>query len=130
MEGVLIENLSIYKGIIKLRFVMYYIQVITKIIFIYVKIKRSSANLSHLFNQGDVSLTHLNSKNENFIRHIQQEAKLNNEQLEYKPHVYFLIISLSEKKDLPLFSKIVLYKIIESIKAKSGEVSWSMISEK
>ena len=98
--------------------------------FIHVKIKRSSANLSHLFNQGDVSLTHLNSKNEKFIKHIQQEAKLNNEQLEYKPHIYFLIISPSKKKDLPLFSKIVLYKMIDSIKAKSGEVSWSMISEK
>ena len=94
-----------------------------KNIFIHVKIKhRGSSGLSHLFQQGNVSLTLLNSRNPKFIQGIKTKVK------DFDPDrpnvVYYLIIS--NNQDIPLFSQISLFKHIEDIKSKGAEIFWSV----
>ena len=90
----------------------------------------SSSGLSHLFEQGDVSLTFLNIKDKKFMNGLKNKTKLSDNDLtEKKPHIHFLIIDKAQKPRLPLFSEIALYKTIKSIRAKNGNVSWSIVRE-
>ena len=94
-----------------------------KNIFIHVKIKHGgSSSLSHLFQQGSVSLTLLNRKDQKFIKGIKEKALNFNPAL--KNVVYYLIIS--DNQSIPLFAKVSLFKIIEDIKSKNGEIFWSI----
>ena len=96
-----------------------------KNIFIHVKIKHGgSSGLSHLFQQGNVSLTLLNNKDQKFITGIKEAVK------DFDPDrlnvVHYLIISNSNNQNIPLFSQISLFKHIEDIKSKKAEIFWSV----
>ena len=96
-----------------------------KNIFVHVKRKhKSSSGLSHLFAQGDNSLTLLNNRNEQFIDGLKQTLKDEFHE-NYKSVVHFLIIGNS----IPLFSKMSLLKTIDQIRSKGAEVFWSIIDE-
>ena len=98
-----------------------------KNIFIHVKIKHSgSSGLSHLFNQGSVSLTLLKNKNKEFIEGIRSKEPRFNPDLENIVH--YLI--LSRNQTIPLFSQISLFKNIQDIKSKGGDVFWSLKERK
>ncbi len=106
-------------------------------IFIHVKIKHNgSAELSHLFEQGDVSLALLNSKDKVFIAGMKKLLKSKGTTLDEnkKSVVHFLVISNTNKnknylKKIPLFAKIALFKKIDQIKSKGAEVYWSVINK-
>ncbi len=106
-------------------------------IFIHVKIKHNgSAELSHLFEQGDVSLALLNSKDKVFIAGMKKILKSKGTTLDEnrKNVVHFLVISNTNKnnnylKKIPLFAKIAIFKKIDQIKSKGAEVYWSVINK-
>lgn len=98
--------------------------------FIHVKRKHGgSSGLSHLFNQGDISLTLLNNQDESFMNGLSSLTKVNSINLIENPHIHFLIIDSSNKPRIPLFSQISLHKTIQSIRSKRGKVSWSIVKE-
>lgn len=92
-------------------------------VFIHVKIKhKGSSGLSHLFQQGNVSLTLLNNRNKKFIEGIKKNIPNFNTNL--KSIVHYLIIS--NTPNIPLFSQISLFKSINDIESKRAEVHWSL----
>ncbi len=97
--------------------------------FIHIKRRHhGSSGLSHLFNQGDVSLSLLLGENERFIKGIEKETNLYKEKFKKNPHVHYLIIDqMNNNERLPFFSQISLFKTIQNIKAKGTDVSWSFV---
>ena len=98
--------------------------------FIHVKIKHGgSSGLSHLFKQGDVSLTLLNSRDIKFNEELERLVpKFKNPKFKnIKSVVHFLIISKNNNKRLPLFANVALFKTIDQIRAKNADVYWSII---
>ncbi len=96
-----------------------------KNIFIHVKIKHGgSSGLSHLFEQGDVSLILLNKKDQKFINGIRK--KVSNFNSENVKIIHYLIIGDPLKK-LPLFARICLFKYIKSIESRGATVYWSIV---
>ena len=98
----------------------------------YIHVKRKhggSSDLSHLFNQGDVSLTLLNNKDKKFMQGLIDKTNMQEKDLVKNPHVHFLILDNSNSQRLPLFSKITLYKTVQSIRSKGGKPSWAIVKE-
>ena len=94
-------------------------------IFIHVKIKHGgSSGLSHLFEQGDISLTLLNNKNQIFINGIKKEV--NNFNIKKEKTIHFLIVS--KNNSIPLFAEISLFKKIDQMRAKGAKVQWSIVN--
>ena len=95
-------------------------------LFIHVKIKHSgSSGLSHLFEQGDVSLTLLNNKDRKFIDGIKK--KVPNFSEEKRKIIHYIVISKTKNNKLPLFARICLFKTIGQIESKGASVFWSII---
>ena len=93
--------------------------------FIHVKIKHGgSSGLSHLFEQGDVSLTLLNNNDQRFVDGI--KSRIPEFDQNKKTVVHFLIVS-EQNRDIPLFARITLSKKIDQIISKRSKVCWSII---
>ena len=93
----------------------------------FIHVKRyhgGSSGLSHLFAQGDVSITLLNSGNQRFLESVRDKI------LDFDPNkktsVHFIIVDTNQEI-IPLFSCISLKKTIDSIKAKGAEVRWCVV---
>ena len=84
-----------------------------------------SSGLSHLFQQGSVSLTLLNSGNEKFLEGVRQLKPDFNESL--PALVHYVIIVDRPGDSIPLFARISLFKTIEEIQSKRGEICWSIV---
>ncbi len=97
-----------------------------KTTFLHVKIKHGgSSGLSHLFAQGDNSLTLLRSKDSKFIEGIKVVTNLGLEDIDKDVKVHFLIIS-KNGRDIPFFAKVSLFKTIKEIISKNSKVQWSV----
>jgi len=81
--------------------------------------------LSHLFQQGSVSLTLLNSGDKNFLKGIK---KLKSDFDESLPAVvHYLIVGDKPNDSIPLFARISLFKTIKEIRSKGCEICWSVV---
>ena len=95
-----------------------------KNLFIHVKRKNGSSSLSHLFQQGDVSITLLNSSDKKFLDGIKRKKPSFNNEL--KKVVHYLIVSKNKKDELPLFARVSLFNNIKSIRSKGADIYWSI----
>ena len=98
-----------------------------KNMFVHVKRKHGgSSGLSHLFQQGSVSLTLLNSGDRNFLEGVKN---LKGDFNEFLPAVvHYLIVGDKPNDSIPLFARISLFKTIREIRSKGGEICWSVVS--
>ena len=100
-----------------------------KNVFVHVKRKHGgSSGLSHLFQQGSVSLTLLNSEDQNFLKGIKNLRDDFDESL--SAVVHYLIVGDKPDDSIPLFARISLYKTIREIHSKRGEIYWSVVDPK
>ncbi|MXW43987.1 MAG: hypothetical protein F4X32_03935 [Candidatus Dadabacteria bacterium] len=97
-----------------------------KNMFVHVKRKHGgSSGLSHLFQQGSVSLTLLNSGDRNFLESVKN---LKGDFNEFLPAVvHYLIVGDKPNDSIPLFTRISLFKTIREIRSKGGEIRWSVV---
>ena len=103
--------------------------------FIHVKHKHSgSQGMAHLFAQGDTSLTLLRNQEPNFIEGLAKLTEQDTDEVIKINHsdvtVVFLIISKQAKPTLPLFTKIALSRILQSIRSKNAKPIWEFIEFK
>ena len=97
-----------------------------KNMFIHVKRKHGgSSGLSHLFQQGNVSLTLLNSKDDDFLQGVTMLKSDFDESL--SAVVHYLIVGDKPNDSIPLFARISLFKTIKEIQSKGGEIRWSVV---
>ena len=98
-----------------------------KNMFVHVKRKHGgSSGLSHLFQQGSVSLTLLNSGDEKFLRGVRE---LKTDFKESLPALVHYVIIVDRPSDsIPLFARISLFKTIKEIQSKRSEICWSIVS--
>lgn len=97
-----------------------------KNMFIHVKRKHGgSSGLSHLFQQGSVSLTLLNSGDKVFLNGVKKLK--NNFNASLHAVVHYLIVGNKPNDSIPLFARISLSKTIRDIRSKGGEIRWSVI---
>lgn len=97
-----------------------------KNIFIHVKRKHGgSSGLSHLFQQGSVSLTLLNSGDKDFLAGIKKE----NGNFDKSLHavVHYLIIGNKPSDSIPLFARISLFNTIKDIESRGADICWSVV---
>ena len=95
--------------------------------FVHVKRKHGgSSGLNHLFQQGSVSLTLLNSGDEKFLRGV-RELKIDFKE-SLPALVHYVIIVDRPGDSIPLFAKISLFKTIKEIQSKRSEICWSIVS--
>ena len=100
-----------------------------KNVFVHVKRKhRGSSGLSHLFQQGNVSLTLLNSKDSKFLKGI-KDLKDDFDEDRFAV-VHYLIVGNKPDDSIPLFARIALLKTIKEIRSKGGEIRWSVVDPK
>ncbi len=81
--------------------------------------------MSHLFEQGSVSLTLLNSRNKKFLKGVKELKGDFDESLPVVVH--YLIVGDKENDSIPLFARISLFKTIGEIRSKGGEIFWSVV---
>ena len=100
-----------------------------KNVFIHVKRKHGgSSGLSHLFQQGNVSLTLLNSEDPTFLKGIKDLKDDFDEAL--PAVVHYLIVGNKPGDSIPLFARIALLKTIKEIRSKGGDICWSVVDPK
>lgn len=97
-----------------------------KNIFIHVKRKHGgSSGLSHLFQQGSVSLILLKSGDKVFLKGVKERNSDFDENL--SAVVHYLIVGNRPNESIPLFARISLFKTIKDIKSRGSDICWSVV---